>query len=145
MNLPNKLTIMRIILSIVIIVILLFPFYTINIYFPKYLIGDKIMVDSKYVIAGIIFIIASLTDFLDGYLARKYNLVTDFGKFIDSIADKILVNSALIILAAVNFINPVIPVIIILRDSIVNSIRMVAASKGKVVAAMNLGKLKQLY
>ena len=94
------------------------------------------------VIAGIIFIIASITDFLDGYIARKYNLITDFGKLMDAIADKILVNSMLIILAAQGFIHPIIPVVIIIRDSVVNSIKMLAASKGKVVAAIKTGKVK---
>ena len=88
------------------------------------------------------FIVASLTDFLDGYIARKYNLITDFGKMIDAIADKILVNPILIILAASGFISPIIPVIIIARDSVVNSIKMIAGSKGQVVAAIKMGKLK---
>ena len=83
-----------------------------------------------------------LTDFLDGYIARKYNLVTDFGKLVDAIADKVLVNSVLIILAAQGFIHPIIPVVVILRDSVVNSIKMLAASKGKVVAAIKAGKIK---
>ena len=94
------------------------------------------------VISGILFIIASLTDFVDGRVARKYNMVTDFGKMMDAIADKMLVNSVLIILAAQGFIHPIIPVIVVLRDSVVNSIKMIAASKGKVVAAIKSGKIK---
>jgi CDP-diacylglycerol--glycerol-3-phosphate 3-phosphatidyltransferase len=125
-----------------IIVLLLFPFYTVNINFPTYLINNTIIIDSKYIIAGILFMIASVTDFLDGYIARKYNLVTDFGKFMDSIADKILVNSMLIILSASGFISPIITVVIIVRDSIINSIRMIAASKGKVISAISSGKMK---
>ena len=93
-------------------------------------------------IAGILFILASITDFLDGFIARKYNLITDFGKLLDAIADKVLVNSVLIILASQGFIHPIIPVVIIVRDSIVNSIKMLAASKGKVVAAIKSGKIK---
>ena len=145
MNLPNKLTISRIIMSILIIIILLGGSYTTSLFgfeIPKLFVNESIVVDLKYVIAGILFILASITDFLDGYIARKYNLVTDFGKLIDAIADKILVNSVLIILAAQGFIHPIIPVIIVIRDSIVNSIRMLAASKGKVVAAMAAGKIK---
>ena len=145
MNLPNKLTITRIIISILIIIILLGGSYTQSLFgfeIPKLFVNEAIVVDFKYIIAGILFIIASLTDFLDGYIARKYNLVTDFGKLIDAIADKILVNSVLIILAAQGFIHPIIPVIIIVRDSIVNSIKMIAASKGKVVAAIKSGKAK---
>ncbi len=142
MNLPNKLTIFRIFITLVIIFILLFPFYNINISFPKYTIDGTILIDSKYIISGILFIIASLTDFLDGYIARSRNLVTDEGKMLDAIADKILVNSVLIILSAQGFIHPIIPVIIIMRDSAVNSIKMLAGNKGKVVAAINTGKWK---
>lgn len=142
MNLPNRLTMIRIILSFVIIAILLFPFDAMGVELPRLFINEAIVVDIKYFIAGIIFIIASLTDFLDGYIARKYNLITDFGKMIDAIADKILVNSVLIILAATGFIHPIIPVIIIIRDTVVNSIKMVVGNKGKVVAASKMGKVK---
>ena len=145
MNFPNKLTITRIIIAIIIIIILLGGSYTVSLFgfeIPKLFVNETIVVDLKYIIAGVLFIIASLTDFLDGYIARKYNLITDFGKLIDAIADKILVNSVLIILAAQGFIHPIIPVVIIIRDSIVNSIKMLAASKGKVVAAIKAGKIK---
>lgn len=141
MNLPTKLTVLRLILSVVVILLLLFPFYMVGITFPRYIVGG-ITVELQYVIAGIIFIIASLTDFLDGYLARKNNQVTDTGKMLDAIADKVLVNSVLIILAAHGFINEIIPVIIVLRDIIVNAIKMEAASKGKVIAAIKSGKVK---
>lgn len=137
MNLPNKITIARIILSLIIIVILVIPFNMTKLY-----INEKIPVDPQYLIAGVLFIIASLTDYLDGYIARSRNLVTDFGKMMDAIADKMLVNSVLIILASQSFIHPIIPVIIVLRDSVVNSIKMIAASKGKVVAAIKSGKIK---
>lgn len=145
MNLPNKLTISRIIISIIIIIILLGGSYTVSLFgfeIPKVFVNEAIVVDLKYIICGVLFIIASITDFLDGYIARKYNLITDFGKLIDAIADKILVNSVLIVLAAQGFIHPIIPVVIIIRDSIVNSIKMLAASKGKVVAAIKSGKVK---
>ena len=142
MNLPNKLTIARIIMSIMIIILLLFPFQTAGINIPTLFVNEKVVIDVKYLIAAALFIIASLTDFFDGYIARKYNLVTDFGKLLDAIADKVLVNSVLIILAAQGFIHPIIPVVVIVRDSIVNSIKMVAASKGKVVAAIKSGKVK---
>lgn len=142
MNLPNKLTMLRIYLTIAIIFILLFPFGEIGINLPKLFINEAIVVDIKYFIAGFLFIIASLTDFLDGYIARKYNLVTDFGKMIDAIADKVLVNSILIILAAQGVIHPIIPVVIIFRDTVVNSIKMIAGNKGQVVAAINTGKIK---
>lgn len=144
MNLANKFTIVRMVLSLALIILLLFPFYAVNVTFPTYVVDGKIFVDSKYIIAGIIFIIASLTDFIDGYIARKFNMVTDFGKLMDAIADKVLVNSVLIILAADNHISPIVAVVIIMRDTIVNSIRMLAASKGKVVAAIKSGKLKTI-
>ncbi len=143
MNLPNKLTVLRLILSVVVIILLVFPFYTIGIQFPQYNIsGISSPVELQYLIAGVIFIIASVTDFLDGYIARKYDLITDTGKMLDAIADKVLVNSVLIILAAQGFINEIIPVIIVLRDIVVNAIKMEAAGKGKVVAAIGSGKIK---
>ena len=142
MNLPNKLTMVRIFLSVVIIAILVIPFESIGISMYKFYVNESIVVDIKYIISGVLFIIASLTDFLDGYIARKYNLITDLGKMLDAFADKVLVNSVLIILAANGFIHPIIPVIIILRDTIVNSIKMVAGNKGKVVAAIKSGKIK---
>ena len=145
MNLPNKLKIGRIIMSILIIIILLGGDYILELFgvkFPQLFINEALVVDSKYLIAGMLFILASLTDFLDGYIARKYNLITDFGKLMDAIADKILVNSVLIILAGQGIIHPIIPVVVIIRDSVVNSIKMLAASNGKVVAAIKSGKLK---
>lgn len=143
MNLPNKLTVLRLVLSVVVIILLVFPFYAIGIQFPQYNIsGISSPVELQYLIAGVIFIIASLTDFLDGYIARKYDLITDTGKMLDAIADKVLVNSVLIILAAHGFINEIIPVIIVLRDIVVNAIKMEAAGKGKVVAAIGSGKIK---
>lgn len=141
MNLPNKLTVTRLVLSVIIIVILLFPFYLTGFHFPTVVIGG-VMCDIKYFIAGGLFIIASITDFLDGYIARKYNLITDTGKMLDAIADKVLVNSALIILSSQGFINAIVPVVVILRDIVVNAIKMEAASRGVVVAAIKSGKLK---
>lgn len=141
MNLPTKLTVLRLILSVVVIGLLCIPFYLLGLHFPQYDVGG-VTVSLQYIIAGIIFIIASVTDWLDGYIARKYNLVTDTGKMLDAIADKVLVNSVLIILAAQGFIHVIIPVVIVLRDIIVNAIKMEAAGKGKVVAAIGSGKLK---
>lgn len=141
MNTPTKLTFLRIILTIVMIIILIFPFYLVGFNFPQYEVGG-IYIRLEYIIAGVVFIVASLTDFLDGYLARKNNQVTDLGKMLDAIADKALVNSALIILAYKGFIPVAIPVIIIFRDTIVDAIKMQASSKGKVVAAIRSGKIK---
>ena len=142
MNLPNKLTMIRIFLTLVVIFILLFPFSEMGIDVTQSFVNESLRMDIRYPIAGVIFIIASITDFFDGMIARKYDLITDFGKMIDAIADKILVNSVLIILSAQGFIHPIIPVIIVLRDTIIDSIKMVAGSKGKVVAAIKTGKYK---
>ncbi len=142
MNKANKITMSRIILSLIIIILLLFPFHEVGVDFPTYLIKGRIVVDIKYIIAGVLFIIASLTDFFDGYVARKYNIVTDFGKMIDAISDKLLTNSVLIILSCEGKISPVVAVVIIMRDIVVDSIKMVVGNKGKAVAAIYLAKVK---
>ena len=144
-NLPNKLTKFRIFLTFVILFLLLFPFNMINVTIPKYLVGGLVIIDIRFIISGVLFIIASITDFLDGYIARKYNLVTNKGKVLDAIADKILVNSILIVLCGQGYVYPIIPIILILRDTIVNSIKMVAGSKGDVVAAITTGKFKTAF
>lgn len=144
MNLANKITMVRIFLTVVLIVLLLFPFYMVNIEFPKVLIGT-ISVDIKYFIAAGIFAIASITDAIDGHIARSRNMVTDFGKMTDAIADKMLVNSTLIILSSQGMISPVITVIIVFRDTVVDTIKMIAGSKGKVVAAIKTGKVKTTF
>lgn len=141
MNLPNKITVTRLFLTLVIIVMLVIPYSSLGISVMTFDVSG-VKVELTYIIAGVIFIIASLTDFLDGYLARKYNLVTDLGKMLDAIADKVLVNPILVILACNNFIPAIIPVIYITRDIIVDAIKMQAASKGHVVAAIKSGKLK---
>src|SRR5574344_1603615 len=142
MNLANKITMSRIVLSIIVIAILIFPFDAMGISTYKLFVAEKLVIDVKYIIAGVLFVIASLTDFLDGYIARKYNMVTDFGKMVDAIADKMLVNSVLIILASSGFISAIIPVIVILRDTVVNTIKMIAGNKGQAVAAIKSGKIK---
>lgn len=144
MNLANKITMIRIFLTVLLIVLLLFPFYMVNLEFPKILIGT-ISVDIKYFIAAGIFAIASITDALDGHIARSRNMVTDFGKMTDAIADKMLVNSTLIILTAQGMVSPVITVIIVFRDTVVDTIKMIAGSKGKVVAAIKSGKVKTTF
>lgn len=141
MNTPTKLTVSRLILSLIIIFILLFPWSMINVTIPQVLVSG-VTVDIRYPIAGVLFIIASLTDFLDGYLARKNNQITNTGKMLDAIADKVLVDSVLIILACQGFVNAIVPVVIVLRDIVVDAIKMEAASKGKVVAAIKSGKIK---
>ncbi len=141
MNTPTKLTIVRIILTLFILILLLFPFYSIGIEFPKIMVHG-LYLEIEYIIAGVLFIIASLTDFLDGYLARKNNQVTDLGKMLDAIADKLLVNPILVVLAVQGFIPSWIPVVIIFRDTVVDAIKMEAGRKGKVQAAVFSGKLK---
>ncbi len=134
MNLPNKLTIFRIILVPIMVII---PYLGIQ--------GDFNGIAISLIIMDAIFIIASITDKLDGYLARKNNQITTFGKFLDPLADKILVLSAMLILVAFSpFKLPVwIPIIVLAREFIVSGYRLVAVEKGgKVVAASKWGKLK---
>lgn len=142
MNLANKITMSRVVLSLVIMIILLFPFEGLGIDLPTFLVGGKILIELKYVVAGCLFVIASLTDFLDGYVARRYHMVTDFGKMVDAISDKMLTNSLLVILAASHMISPVIAVVFIVRDITVDSIKMVIGNKGHAVAAIGIAKLK---
>jgi len=144
-ELPNNLTRLRIILSIIIIILMLFPFNMINIDIPKYLINENMIIDLKLVICAVLFVIASITDFFDGKIARKYNLVSNYGKVMDAIADKILVNGILIILTGQGYITPVIPVIIILRDTITNTFKMIAGEHGNVVGAIKTGKFKTAF
>lgn len=143
MNLPNKITIGRIVLSVLLIILLLIPWHDLNVEFTEFVVNGEIL-SLKYILAGVIFIVASLTDFVDGYLARSRNMVTDFGKVADAIADKILVNGLLILLAYDRIIPVLIPVVIITRDIIVDSCKMISGNKGKVVAASWLGKAKTM-
>ena len=126
MNLPNKLTVLRVCMVPVFVVFMLW---------------NGLGAASKYVAAAI-FILASMTDWLDGYLARKNNLVTDFGKFMDPIADKLLVCSALICLVEKGALAAWIVIIIIGREFIISGFRLVASDKGVVIAASYWGKFK---
>lgn len=129
MNLPNKLTIFRVIL------IPFFVFFLLAPYFPGY---------GKY-IAVAIFIVASLTDLADGKIARKYNLVTNFGKFMDPLADKLLVCSAMICLVETKKLAAWIVIIIIAREFIISGFRLVASDNGVVIAASYWGKFKTTF
>ena len=142
MNTANKITISRVIMSFIIMILLLFPFELLNIKLPTYVFNGNIYIELKYIIAGILFVIASLTDFLDGYVARKYNMVTDFGKMVDAVSDKLLTNTVLVILACDGMVSPVIAVVIIARDIFVDSIKMIMGNKGKAVAAIKVAKFK---
>ena len=136
MNLANKLTIFRIIL---VPVIMLIPIIDNLVGIP----GDFLGISTAFWIMNIIFIIASITDKLDGYIARSRNQVTTFGKFLDPLADKILVLSALVILVEYGKIPSWIPIIVLAREFIVSGYRLIAVEKGgKVIAASIWGKLK---
>lgn len=137
MNLPNKITIARIIM-IPIFMIFAFPLPT---WFP----GESFFA-GRYsaLIALIIYIVASITDSLDGHIARKYNLITSFGKFVDPIADKLLVMAAMLALVPINMMYLWIAMIILTREFIVTGVRLVAASEGVVIAAGKGGKLKMI-
>ena len=141
MNLPNRLTVMRIIMIPVIILFAIFPYSQFGIEIPMLQFGF-VTLSAVNIVMLVLFCVASFTDFLDGYLARKNNLVTTFGKFADPIADKLLVTTMYILFAAQGTI-PVVPVLIMVaRDTIVDGIRMIASSNGVVMAAGYLGKLK---
>lgn len=141
MNLPNKLTVARMIAI---------PFFIACFYLPDWvmfrLFGAEIL--TKHVIAGAIFILAYVTDTLDGRIARKYDLVTDFGKLMDPIADKLLTAACMIMLigrdlmSVCDFLMPIFTVIVIAREFLISGMRLVAASKGTVMAAGILGKIK---
>lgn len=145
MNLPNKITLSRIFI-VPVFMLFIVPF-------PDWMLGgpsgfmrsinDFIVSYGSYIAAGV-FIIASSTDAVDGYIARKRKLVTRFGKFLDPIADKLLVTSALIALVQNNSISGWAAMLIISREFIVTGLRLVAAGEGIVIAASNLGKLKTI-
>ncbi|MBR3839933.1 MAG: CDP-diacylglycerol--glycerol-3-phosphate 3-phosphatidyltransferase [Erysipelotrichales bacterium] len=141
MNLPNILTVIRMLLVPVIVLVFYFPYSYFNIDLMSFQFGN-VSLSIVNIVAVVIFAVASFTDFLDGYIARKNNLVTTFGKFMDPIADKLLVNTLFIVLATRGIV-PAIPVIVMVwRDTIVDALRLTAAEKGKVVSAGFLGKLK---
>ena len=141
MNLPNKLTVIRVLLVPLLILLYMFPYDTTGINVPVYHILDT-DISLVNIIILVIFIVASITDYFDGRIARSKKLITTFGKFADPIADKLLVNTIFLLLASDGKINIIIPIIMISRDTIVDAIKMSAASKQVVVAASKLGKLK---
>ena len=138
MNLPNKLSVLRIILVPVTMIFML----PINIYGWQPEGWNAFINSNGMTVAAAVFIIASLTDMADGKIARKYNLITDLGKFLDSLADKILVISIMLALVWLRRLSPIMVMIIILREFAVSGLRMIAASKGEVIAARMIGKVK---
>ena len=131
MNLPNKLTMLRVILVPVFMVFAAFSRYGTAEYNQVFML-----------VAGIVFAVASITDFLDGYIARKYHLVTDFGKFMDPLADKCLTTAAFIYMVADGICSPVVLAVILFREFAVAGVRMIAAESGTVIAANMWGKVK---
>ncbi|RHW39576.1 CDP-diacylglycerol--glycerol-3-phosphate 3-phosphatidyltransferase [Lysinibacillus yapensis] len=136
MNIPNKITVSRIFLIPIFVIVILFDFDwgTMN------FIGAEMPVN--HFVAAIIFIIASCTDWVDGYYARKYNLVTNLGKFLDPLADKLLVAAAFIVLVELGMAPSWIIIIILSREFAVTGLRAILAGEGEVVAASQLGKIK---
>lgn len=138
MNLPNKLSILRIIL----IPVTMFFMLPISIYGFEPEAHNAFIGEHGMLIAAFVFIVASLTDMLDGKIARKYNLITDLGKFLDSLADKMLVIAVLIAFVATGRVSPWLLAIIVLREFMVTGIRLVASKEGVVMAAKMIGKVK---
>lgn len=144
MNLPNKITISRLIIAVIMIFFAVFPWANVGASSILTTLGNTGFTILDLILA-ILFVVGSATDAIDGKIARKYNLITDFGKFFDPLADKFLVNSALIFLACYGRIPALIIIMMIGRDLAVDGIRFMAASKGEVIAANIFGKLKTVF
>lgn len=140
MNLPNKLTITRLIL-VAVFAVFAFPYPDV---IENFVDGTFFDILRPY-IALVVYIVASITDAVDGHIARRDNLITDFGKFLDPIADKLLVSAALLALCNVSLMYLWAALVILAREFVVSGIRMLAASKGTVIAAGKLGKLKMIF
>jgi CDP-diacylglycerol--glycerol-3-phosphate 3-phosphatidyltransferase len=136
MNLPNKITLSRIFLIPLFMIIMLVPFHWGQIH----LLWTVLPV--THLVGALIFILASTTDWIDGHIARKYNLVTNMGKFLDPLADKLLVSAAFIVLVELNYAASWIVIVIISREFAVTGLRLLLAGEGEVVAANMLGKIK---
>ncbi|WP_020059069.1 CDP-diacylglycerol--glycerol-3-phosphate 3-phosphatidyltransferase [Bacillus sp. 123MFChir2] len=136
MNLPNKITVSRICLIPIFLIIMLVPFD-----WGVYTIGD-VELPIQHLVGALVFIIASATDWIDGHYARKHNLVTNLGKFLDPLADKLLVSAALITLVDLHYVATWMAVVIISREFAVTGLRLVLAGTGEVSAAKMPGKIK---
>src|SRR3954467_6692738 len=135
MNIPNRITVSRILLIPIFLIIMLAPFD----WGGMHLLGTDLPV--THFVGALIFIIASATDWVDGHYARKYNLVTNMGKFLDPLADKLLVSAALIVLVEMGSAASWVVIIIISREFAVTGLRLILAGGGEVVAANQLGKI----
>ncbi|HZJ86702.1 MAG TPA: CDP-diacylglycerol--glycerol-3-phosphate 3-phosphatidyltransferase, partial [Erysipelothrix sp.] len=144
MNVANRLTLFRIALIPAIILVYIFPYNQFGIEVGYITVGHVILT-YKDIAIFVMFAIASFTDFLDGYIARTRDMITTFGKFLDPIADKMLVNTLFILFAAEGVVPVVAVIIMIWRDTIVDAIRMLLAQKGMVLAAGYLGKTKTVF
>ncbi|MER2000568.1 MAG: CDP-diacylglycerol--glycerol-3-phosphate 3-phosphatidyltransferase [Lysinibacillus sp.] len=136
MNIPNKITVSRILLIPIFVIIMMFDFG----WGAMKLFGAEL--DVNVFVGAMIFILASATDWVDGYYARKYNLVTNLGKFLDPLADKLLVSAAFILLVEMKLAPAWIVILIISREFAVTGLRLILAGQGEVVAANQLGKIK---
>ena len=125
MNLPNKLTLLR---------VAMVPFFVAALLIEA--------IPGRFIWSIVLFVAAALTDILDGAIARRQNIVTDFGKFMDPLADKLLVISALVCFNSMGLLSPVVTIVVVARELMVSSLRMVAAAEGKVIAADKWGKAK---
>ena len=132
------------VLAVIIFILLLFPWQDVGITIPTFLVMGKVVVDIKYLVAGFLFVIASVTDYLDGAIARKEKQETDVGALLDAVADKFLVNGVLIILAYHGFIHVIVPVVIVIRDIFMDALRMLALKNNKVIKANVWGKVKTI-
>lgn len=135
MNLPNKITMFRVVMIPIYVILMVMSMHVANVTGES---GENVYQFA----AGIVFVLASLSDFIDGYIARKYNLVTDFGKFVDPLADKLLVMAAMLCLVEKGYLASWIVIIILAREFIVTGLRTLAASTGVVIAADMIGKWK---
>lgn len=141
MNLPNKISMFRLFLIPIIVFAKLFPFAQFGIMIPYLRVGF-VTISSLNLVLLSLFLVASISDFLDGFIARKYNQITTLGKFIDPIADKALTTTMFILFAIDGIIPPLVVLIMVWRDILVDGIRMMCAERGVVVAAGLLGKAK---
>ncbi len=142
MNVPNKITIFRMLVVVLIIILFLIKEFFPNIVIPFEFLGFTY--DWVFISALVLFILGAFSDFLDGHLARKHKIITVFGKFLDPIADKLLVNTMFIILTGLGQIHWLVTVIMVGRDVIVDVIRLIMVERNVVIAASKLGKLKTL-